>query len=977
MLGTIRLGPVRVLGVGCLVMVTLCHRVVRSSGLPPIPPAESPRAPPAPAVAVAASPRAPPMVSPIPVPHVSQAEGSTGGFGRGVGNPEEPAKYIMELPKLAQADLSVSAVTCGNWWAQIKQIFTGLSPSATEWFSSVERAATRHYNQWLVADPLGRLSLDPGGVATDFDSFKFQRVESRAVSLLLAAIPQGIKEDLITNRWLTSASILFRILCIYQPGGSTERAHLLSQLVSPDISRTHKEAIASLRKWTQNLQRAREVNASLPDPSLLIKGIDTATGALIAQNPMINFRISSFRHRIALDYLPTLEGIVQLVRLILAECESASLVIEGGPDKKARAAAAQAAQAAQAVQGSQTAGISAGSLGAEAKGQGTGAGQALAAMVKAPGADAHGGGPSKGKGKGGGQGGNDGPAPCHNFSNAVGCRYGDSCKFKHDRAKARKDRRCLACGQSGHYRPECAVVPAELRQGPSDSSAESASPKSPEPKKPAAKPKPKAGTQAKGISEDVQGSSGAQVGQGNGSGNSSVPGQQELLAEAQKLLKGISLKAVHVRDPLEAYGIDKAWLLSAVVNASSPTSASDVSYALVDSGATNGLREARAGEWENTQSIKVDLASGVAELHVNGQGTLLSPSDCQVIIPAGWLVELGYRISWKRKGCSIRHPDKGRLDVKVVKGCPLIPKEDGLRLLEDYEGLRSSERFLRKVEARGQDEGLTPGSARGWLRKVLRTRGDQGPSQHEQEVFLRGMFPELPERYVSQVSVPALDPDGFDYGPLPWNRRFRRSISRAKPGSVMVHMFAGTKCWKGIGNVVTVGKSCQSDPMSQPVFQQVLRWASSGVVGGLVGALPRHGLVAGSGSPRGRFGNERWGRSDLSGDEQGYTDLETVQWFRFFLVFAVAQAAREASLVDAEASAWEPDDAPPEGVKDPKELAVWALRQAAVKLKRANIERAKLRSTVFLAAEYPRDPAEGLGVGVTELGAYSSLLGLP
>ena len=120
---------------------------------------------------------------------------------------------------------------------------------------------------------------------------------------------------------------------------------------------------------------------------------------------MINFRISSFRHRIALDYLPTLEGIVQLVRLILAECESASLVIEGGPDKKARAAAAQAAQATQAaqtVQGSQAAGITAGLLGAEAKGQGAGAGQALAAMVKAPGADAHGGSPSKGKGKQGG-----------------------------------------------------------------------------------------------------------------------------------------------------------------------------------------------------------------------------------------------------------------------------------------------------------------------------------------------------------------------------------------------------------------------------------------------------------------------------------------------------------------------------------------------------------------------------------------------
>ena len=945
---------------------------------PPIPPPASPRAPPVAPVAVA------PIVPPVlPSPYLPQeprgfCEG--GGFSPGVRNPEEPAKYIMELPKLVQADLSVSAVTCGNWWAQVKQIFTGMSPGAPEWFSSVERAATRHYNQWLVADPLGRLSLDPGGVTADFDAYKFQRVESRAVSLLLAAIPQAIKDDLVTNRWLTRASILFRILCLYQPGGASERSHLLNQLVSPEVCKSYKEAISGLRRWSQNLSRAQEIHAALPDSSLLLRGIDQATTALLNQSPMISFRVSAFRHRTSLDYNPTITGVVQLVRLIQAECESASLVVEGGSDgnKRARAAAAQAAQGAQGAQGSQGSVVPPSASSAEAKGPGPTGGQALAAMVKAPGGEAQGG-QSKGKGKGGASSGGDGPALCHNFSNAAGCRYGDSCRFKHDRVKARKDKRCLACGQSGHYRPECTVVPAELRQGPNDSNSESASPKSPEPKKPAAKPKPKAGPQAKGITEDSSG--GAASTQGNGSGNSSAPAQQELLAEAQKLLKGISLKAIHVRDPLETHGIDRAWLLSAVVNAS-PTSASDMSYALVDSGATNGLREARPGEWDKTQAIKVDLASGVAELHVNSHGTLLSPTACQVIIPAGWLVELGFKISWKKRGCSIKHEEKGQLDVKVVKGCPLISREDGLRLLEEYEGLKGSdvEGSLRKVEGPVQNEELNPETARGWLREVLRNKGEQGPSKHEQDAFLRGMFPELPERLVSRVSVPAFDPEGFDYGPLPWNRRFRRSIRRAKPGSVMVHLFAKTKCWKGFGSVIEIGKTCQSDLLSRSVFQQVLRWASSGVVGGLVGALPRRDVEFGSRLLRQRFGGDRWGRPDLSGDERDQVDQETIQWFRFFLVFAVAQAVQDARSYGSEAFKWEPEDDPLEGVprvKDPKELAVWALQKAAAKLKRANIERARSRSTVFLVAEYPRDPAEGLGIGVAELNGYPSLWAFP
>ena len=39
-----------------------------------------------------------------------------------------------------------------------------------------------------------------------------------------------------------------------------------------------------------------------------------------------------------------------------------------------------------------------------------------------------------------------------------------------------------------------------------------------------------------------------------------------------------------------------------------------------------------------------------------------------------------------------------------------------------------------------------------------------------------------------------------------WNRRKRRSIARAKPGEVMIHVFAGSQRWKGVGQVVEVEK---------------------------------------------------------------------------------------------------------------------------------------------------------------------------
>ena len=71
----------------------------------------------------------------------ASVQGSKSGF------PEQPAKYIVDLPKLAAADLATSAVTCGNWLAQTRQVFAGLSASASVWFESVEGAANASYQR--------------------------------------------------------------------------------------------------------------------------------------------------------------------------------------------------------------------------------------------------------------------------------------------------------------------------------------------------------------------------------------------------------------------------------------------------------------------------------------------------------------------------------------------------------------------------------------------------------------------------------------------------------------------------------------------------------------------------------------------------------------------------------------------------------------------------------------------------------------
>ena len=136
----------------------------------------------------------------------------------------------------------------------------------------------------------------------------------------------------------------------------------------------------------------------------------------------------------------------------------------------------------------------------------------------------------------------------------------------------------------------------------------------------------------------------------------------------------------------------------------------DPHYALVESGATSAFRPALEAELQEANVIKVDLASGVTELHIHRYGTLLSSGPCQVILPAGYLVQLGFSIGWKKKGCVIR-----------VWGCPLIPRKKGLQLLYEYEGLMESGTLLALRSVVGPQSEVQASDA--WLLNQARSTG--------------------------------------------------------------------------------------------------------------------------------------------------------------------------------------------------------------------------------------------------------------
>ena len=104
---------------------------------------------------------------------------------------------------------------------------------------------------------------------------------------------------------------------------------------------------------------------------------------------------------------------------------------------------------------------------------------------------------------------------------------------------------------------------------------------------------------------------------------------------------------------------------------------------LIDGGATNALRgPAVPGEHSRYERVSVGLAVGQAQLAQTPAGILTADSEAEPLMPTQYLIALGFQMKWTGKGCVIFRGGS-TLPVALQNGCPTIPLDLGLKLLEE------------------------------------------------------------------------------------------------------------------------------------------------------------------------------------------------------------------------------------------------------------------------------------------------------
>ena len=700
------------------------------------------------------------------------------------------------LPMLPEHQGRESGIICGDWMVQVRPLIGDVAPMALCWWDDLMSEVMRRYQTWLQSDPLERLRMpSPQQGLYNFNATR-KRLELRISTMLLAAMPPSLKEEVVASRQLTAGEIMYKVLRHYQPGGVQEKTETLQSLSVMQSAKTAKEAVESLRRWRRRQLRALELHASLPDPSIMVKGLTTLCAEILMLAPQASFRLSTFRLQQRLDINPTTDSLDAYYQMLLAEMEHLSL----SPESTTTALGGSRSSAPDTPSGAKVKALKPGS-------------------------------PTPG-----------GTSVCRAWGTEGGCRFGRECKFGHDWSSlADKGTRCWICSGVGHQKAAC-----PFRRG--DASGGSGSGGSP-----GVVEKGK-GQKGKGKTKDSPGK--GEKGKGGKPGQGTPPKVQSAQSEekpttstsssttsAAAATAGGDNKAQEPKGstgeaPLmnEAVQLLKKLVAPATINMMSIKSLK-MSRALLDSGATHALRMAASEEeWLAGQPTRVVLADGETDqLRLKpGTRTLLAP--CQgseassMILPMHEVSAAGYSVKWTEGVCSLQAPGGAEIAVEQGDGCPTVDAEVGQKILE-------------KLEQRQQR-----GEAR--RKKLQRLEvGELRPEELDIPTALmmscQAMFEDVPDYILQKVVPEDFSLDENQQERLPWNRRCRRRHQKAK--RIILHLYSGPdeKYWvekfQGPETEVICIDTClnpKSNMLNDATMVYLIRLVLQGKIAAVIGGPP-------------------------------------------------------------------------------------------------------------------------------------------
>ena len=173
----------------------------------------------------------------------------------------EVVRQVAELPALGSIQGSTSQLQLGDWLLLVQPVVADLTATSDLWWEKMMVEVERWYQDHQAMPPLDRVQHEPVAPAS-LNVPKWAKLERRMATLLLKAIPEGQRDELVATKRLSVFAILAHLHLSYCPGGVSEKQMLLRNLEEPNEPSNLHETVVSLRRWLRWRARAQEIGVT-------------------------------------------------------------------------------------------------------------------------------------------------------------------------------------------------------------------------------------------------------------------------------------------------------------------------------------------------------------------------------------------------------------------------------------------------------------------------------------------------------------------------------------------------------------------------------------------------------------------------------------------------------------------------------------------------------------------------------------------
>ena len=669
------------------------------------------------------------------------------------------------LPALKDVTAETSSVDIMDWLELIDAPMSDLSEGSAGWWRSVVKEAHRAYGVWTLASPVERLTVAPE--IGELEAGQWARVNSRAASMIVMALSDQVKQEVVARRHANSTTrLLYRLLQLYQPGGESEKVKILNNLQSPPAESDPQRAVQALRTWNRWLRRCRELGLQAPGPSLLTRGLNDLVRQVLEKYPEVSFRTSLLRSTLKVDTNPSYESVEGYYRHLMGECEA--LAVGAATTLSPTTAVSKPEPRLKPVRGDPK--------------QGGPAPNTSKAPPTTPTSTTSTSDPKFEKARS--------EVPCKFFGRTVkGCIRCSKCPFSHSWEGLDKKDRCLLCGGKGHMQKECPnkkfTPPPSSGGTPKHGSERSAT---------QATSSSTTTTKTVRIDDRPEG----EEPPGKPATEPSLSGNElrDVLADVGRVLKSMtatSMKKMTVEDGDRAGMVKTGDDVHLASNSPSLKACEAQREAelpgepdgLLDSGASHPMRQAQPNEYLEAIPVKVTLAGEDEKiLKQNTQGTILVQEEHRVqpIVPLGALIEdLGYTLHWTPTKLRLTHPEKGSVRVRVNNHCPEVAACDALAMIRELEMNKVRELNSSVATLKARLEMVKLEEKRDWI-EILRSYAKKGERGELLKALMKCPFTKDLPGDVQSLMLETFEPTKGDtyLKALPITRRMRKSLMASK-----------------------------------------------------------------------------------------------------------------------------------------------------------------------------------------------------